>query len=73
MLLESILSTKKISDTLTSKELSTSKNLINRNYKHYEVDQDHYPKHLITYDMDLETDYDGITKINIVDWLLNKE
>ena len=31
---------------------------------------DHYPKYLITYDMDLETDYDGITKINIVDWLL---
>ncbi len=33
---------------------------------------DHYPKYLITYDMDMETDYDGITKINIVDWLLNK-
>ena len=34
---------------------------------------DHYPKYLITYDMDLEADYDGITKINVVDWLLNKE
>ncbi len=34
---------------------------------------DHYPKYLITYDMDMEADYDGITKINIVDWLLNKE
>ena len=34
---------------------------------------DHYPKFLITYDMDIEADYDGITKINIVDWLLNKE
>ena len=33
---------------------------------------DHYPKYLITLDMDLETDYDGITKINAVDWLLNK-
>ncbi len=33
---------------------------------------DHYPKYLITYDMDMETDYDGITKVNIVDWLLNK-
>lgn len=22
--------------------------------------------------MDLETDYDGITKINVVDWLLDK-
>ena len=34
---------------------------------------DHYPKYLITYDMDMEADYEGITKINIVDWLLNKE
>ena len=33
---------------------------------------DHYPKYLITFDMDMEADYDGITKINIVDWLLNK-
>lgn len=33
---------------------------------------DHYPKYLITYDMDMESDYNGITKINIVDWLLNK-
>lgn len=31
---------------------------------------DHYPKYLLTLDMDLESDYDGITKINIVDWLL---
>ncbi len=32
---------------------------------------DHYPKYLITLDMDLEADYDGITKINAIDWLLN--
>ena len=32
---------------------------------------DHYPKYLITLDMDLEADYDGITKINVIDWLLN--
>lgn len=31
---------------------------------------DHYPKILLTLDNDLETDYDGITKINVVDWLL---
>lgn len=31
---------------------------------------DHYPKYLITMDMDLEADYEGITKINIIDWLL---
>ncbi|MBR1376792.1 MAG: ATP-binding protein [Bacilli bacterium] len=34
---------------------------------------DFYPKFLLTLDMDLESDYDGITKINVVDWLLNDE
>ena len=34
---------------------------------------DYYPKYLITYDMDMETDYNGITKINIIDWLLNSD
>lgn len=34
---------------------------------------DHYPKYLLTLDMDLEADYEGITKINIVDWLLKGE
>ncbi len=34
---------------------------------------DHYPKILLTLDMDLEADYDGITKLNVVDWLLDKE
>ncbi len=34
---------------------------------------DHYPKCLLTLDMDLEADYDGITKINVVDWLLKEE
>lgn len=32
--------------------------------------EDHYPKYLITMDMDLTADYEGITKLNIVDWLL---
>ena len=34
---------------------------------------DHYQKILLTLDMDLESDYDGITKINVVDWLLKNE
>lgn len=33
---------------------------------------DYYPKFLLTLDMDLETDYNGISKINVVVWLLNK-
>ena len=32
--------------------------------------EDHYPKYLIKMDMDLEVDYEGMTKINIIDWLL---
>lgn len=35
--------------------------------------KDYYPKYLITMDMDLEADYEGITKINVVDWLLDKK
>lgn len=34
---------------------------------------DHYPKTLLTLDMDLETDYGGIRKVNVVDWLLSGE
>lgn len=34
---------------------------------------DYYPKTLLTLDMDLETDYDGIRKVNVVDWLLSDE
>ena len=30
-------------------------------------------KYLITLDLDLESDYDGIKKINVIDWLLNDE
>ncbi|WP_330694440.1 ATP-binding protein, partial [Intestinibacter bartlettii] len=33
---------------------------------------DHYPKYLITMDMDLSADYNGITKINVIDWLLEE-
>ena len=34
---------------------------------------DHYPKYILTLDMDLEADYNGITKINVIDRLLNKK
>ena len=34
---------------------------------------DNYPKYILTYDMDLKADYDGIIKINVVNWLLNEE
>lgn len=43
-----------------------------RELRSLEKTGDHYPKYLITMDMDLEADYNGITKLNVVDFLLNK-
>ena len=31
---------------------------------------DHYPKFILTMDIDPEVDYDGIRKMNVLDWLL---
>ena len=47
--------------------------VLNRELKSLQNTNDHYPKYLITMDMDLETDYEGITKINVIDWLLNND
>lgn len=33
---------------------------------------DHYPKYILTMDIDPEVDYDGIRKMNVIDWLLKK-
>lgn len=33
---------------------------------------DHYPKFILTMDMDPEVDYNGIRKINVLDWLVDK-
>ena len=48
-------------------------NVLERELKSLQKTGDHYPKYLITLDMDLEADYDGITKINVIDWLLKDE
>ena len=32
---------------------------------------DNYPKYILTLDDDLDVDFDGIKKINVLDWLLN--
>ena len=44
--------------------------VLKRELKSLQKTGDHYPKVLLTLDMDLEADYDGITKINVIDWLL---
>ncbi len=47
--------------------------VLERELKSLQKTGDYYPKYLITLDLDLESDYDGIKKINVIDWLLNKE
>ncbi len=45
--------------------------VLERELKSLQKTGDYYPKILLTLDMDLEADYNGITKINVVDWLLD--
>lgn len=47
--------------------------VLERELKSLQKTGDHYPKYILTLDMDLESDYNGITKINVIDWLLNKK
>ena len=46
--------------------------VLKRELRSLEKTGDYYPKYLLTLDVDLEADYNGIRKINIVDWLLKK-
>lgn len=46
-------------------------NVLARELKSLQKTNDHYPKILLTLDMDLDSDYDGITKVNIINWLLS--
>lgn len=46
--------------------------VLKRELRALEKTGDHYPKCLLTLDIDLEADYNGITKINVIDWLLEK-
>ena len=32
--------------------------------------KENYPKYILTLDDDLDADFDGIKKINVLDWLL---
>lgn len=53
--------------------LIKDENVLERELRSLQKTGDHYPKILLTLDMDLEADYDGIRKINVVDWLLKEE
>lgn len=52
--------------SLSTREEST----LERELKPLQKTGDFYPKYLLTMDMDLEADYNGIKKINVIDWLL---
>lgn len=52
---------------LTTRE----ENTLQRELAPFKKINDNYPKYILTLDDDLDADYDGIKKINAIDWLLN--
>ena len=48
------------------------KNTLERELSALESINDHYPKFILTMDIDPEIDYNGIRKMNVLDWLLDK-
>ena len=45
---------------------------LERELKSLQKTGDYYPKYILTMDNDLDADYNGIKKINVIDWLLEK-
>lgn len=54
-------------------ETTREKTTLERELKPLSSIRDHYPKYILTYDLDPETSYDGIKKINVIDWLLEEK
>ena len=57
--------------TTRSNEYDDNK-ILNRERTPLKKINDNYPKYLLTLDDDLDTDFEGIRKINAIDWLLGK-
>lgn len=53
--------------SLTTRDEKT----LERELKPLQMIDDFYPRYLLTMDRDLEADYNGIRKINVIDWLLD--
>lgn len=53
-------------------ETARDEKILERELRPLKGIKDHYQKFLLVNDIDPEVDYDGIRKINIIDWLLNK-
>ena len=45
---------------------------LDRELRSLDMIKDHYPKYLLTMDIEPETSYNGIRKVNVLDWLLDK-
>ena len=57
---------------LTTREASTDNSpVLDRELSPLKKINDNYSKYILTLDDDLEADYDGIKKINVIDWLLD--
>jgi len=56
---------------LTTRESTDSSNsVLERELYPLKKINDNYPKYILTLDDDLDTDFDGVKKINVLDWLL---
>ena len=51
---------------------SREKDTLERELKPLQNINDHYPKYILTMDVDPISDFDGIKKINVLDWLVDK-
>ena len=45
---------------------------LNRELKPLQNIKDNFPKYILTMDIEPETTYDGIIKVNVLDWLLDR-
>ena len=56
---------------LTTRSEDSDNKVLERELRPLQKINDNYPKYILTLDDDLEADFDGIKKINAIDWLLN--
>ncbi len=54
----------------TREDESTNNKILERELAPLKKINDNYPKYILTLDDDLDADFDGIKKINVLDWLL---
>ena len=53
-------------------ETTREKSTLDRELRALSNIRDHFPKYILTLDIEPETTFDGIRKINVLDWLLGK-